>query len=544
MKNRNSRAIARKRLPGICIGLAVLATAFAGSAPATVVSPEVAPDPGVPNLRIEEGEIHLTLDEARALALERNLSLIVERYRQSESELTLLGSYGIFDPNLTGDVGAFDETQPSVSFLDGADVQNNEGQNWNVEIGRLFQTGGTGSVAWRNRRSKSNSSFANLNPSFRVDLDLSYRQPLMRDFGKASTNRMIRIARTNLDISRENFEAQVTATLQNIEDAYWNLVEAKAQLVVAEKSLMLAERLHEQNKIRMDVGTLAPLELVQSEAGIATRKEEIIRARALVGDSEDVLRQLMNLRDPELWGLGLKLETDPERDEVQIDVDEAIAIALAERPELRSKRLSQDNLNQDIDYFHNQQLPRVDLSVVYGVNGLGGDLRETDFFTGEVVREQPGGYSDALDQAAAGDFDGWSAGVNVVFPIFNRAAKANLALAETGYERGEMELADLELSITTSVRRLARFVDAARQGLESARVSRRLAEKNLDAEEKRFQNGMSTSFQVLEVQEDLTGARSREVSAVTGYRKALVQYYRAIGRLPEESGVEIAESDG
>ncbi len=521
----------------------ILVAGLATVAPAATVSPEIPTGMDTPNLRIEDGKLLLTLDEARELALERNLSLVVERFRQEEAELTLWQNEGIYDPNLTVDLGAFDETQPSVSFLDGADVQINKGQNWNFGVSRLFESGGTGSVNWNNRRSTSNSDFANLNPSFRVDFDLSFSQPLMRDLGKINTNRFIRIARTNLDISRENFEAEVVATLQSIEDAYWNLVEANAQLGVAGESLALANQLHEQNRIRVDVGTLAPLELVQSEAGIAIREEQIIRARGLVGDSEDVLRQLMNLKDSDLWTLELVLETDPERDEVAIDIDEAIETALAERPELRSKRLAQSDLNLDIDYFRNQQLPRVDLSVVYGVNGLGGDLRERDFFTREIIREQEGGYGDAIDQAGGGDFDGWSAAVNVAYPIFNRTAKARMALAEAGFERGGAELADLELAVSTGVRRIVRLVDTARQALESARVSRRLEEKNLEAEQKRYQNGMSTSFQILEVQEDLTSARSREVAAITGYRKALVQYYRAIGRLTEESGVEIANPD-
>lgn len=247
----------------------------------------------------------------------------------------------------------------------------------------------------------------------------------------------------------------------------------------------------------------------------------------------------MNLEDASLWDLDMVLETDAERDEVAIDVAQAIESALAERPELRSKRLSQGDLDADIEYFRNQKLPRVDLSLAYGFNGLGGDLTLRDFVTGEILQQTPGGYSDALEQITGADFEGWSASVNVVYPIFNRTGKAAVSLAEAGYERGEVELADLELAVTTEVRRIARFVDTARQALESARVSRRLEEKNLEAEQKRYQNGMSTSFQVLQIQEDLTEARSREVAAVTGYRKALVQYYRAIGRLTEVSGVEI-----
>lgn len=530
---------ARRGLTGLLVLGLVLLSGATSPGQAASVSTEIPAGGGMPDLRIQDGTLRLTLDEARELALSRNLALVVERYRHEESQLRLWQNEGIYDPNLTLDLSTFDETQPSVSFLDGADVQTSEGQTWNLGMSRLFSTGGSGSVAFNNRRSESNSRFANLNPSYRVDFDLTLSQPLLRDRGKDATNRFLRIARTNLDISLENFESQVVATLQAVEDAYWNLVEAQAQLGVADESLALAKQLHEQNRVRVDVGTLAPLELVQSEAGIASREEQIIRARALVGDSEDVLRQLMNLEDANLWDLPLVLETDAERDEVAIDLEDAIATAMAERPELRSKRLSQGDLSADVDYFRKQQLPRLDFRVTYGVNGLGGDLSETDFFTGELIREQPGGYQDAIDQAAEGDFDGWSAALNLVYPVFNRNAKAAYALAETGFERGEMELADLELAVTTEVRRLARFVDTARQALESARVSRRLEEKNLEAEQKRYQNGMSTSFQVLQIQEDLTEARSREVAAITGYRKALVLYYRAIGRLTEESGIEI-----
>ncbi len=540
MHHLNRQTLTGGRLAGF-LSLGLLLCAAATPSHAVSVTTDLSMAAGPPDLRIDNGRVLLSLEEAREIALQRNLSLVVERYRSEESELSLWQSEGIYDPNLTADLSTFDETSPSASNLDGADIQTTEGQNWNFGVSRLFPVGGTGSVVFNNRRLLSNSTFATLNPSYRADFDLTYQQPLLRDRGKMNTNRVIRIARTNFDISRENFESQVVATLQSVEDAYWNLVEAQAQLEVAKESLGLAKQLHEQNRIRVEVGTLAPLELVQSEAGIATRDEQIIRASGLVGDSEDVLRQLMNLDDPSLWELDLVLETEAERDEVAIDVIDSIATAMSERPELRSKRLSQGNLDADIGYFRNQKLPRVDVAVTYGVNGLGGDLTERDFFTGEILRELPGSYQDALDQLSGGDFEGWSAGVSVVYPIFNRTAKARMALAETGFERGQVELADLELAVATEVRRIARFVDTARQALASARVSRRLEEKNLEAEQKRYQNGMSTSFQVLQIQEDLTEARSREVAAITGYRKALVQYYRAIGRLTEESGVEISE---
>ncbi|MDH3744595.1 MAG: TolC family protein [Acidobacteriota bacterium] len=493
-----------------------------------------------PELRVEGGSLKLTLEEALSLALERNLGLVVERYRLSESELAVDQSKGIFDPNLTVALSSTDDTSPSASNLDGADVQTSTRDVWNFGVSRLISTGGTGSVSFNNSRLETNSLFASLNPSFSSGLDFNFGQPLLRDQGREVTRRGIKIAQTNLGISRENFESQVVDILQNVESTYWSLAEARAQLAVSEESLALAKQLHDQNRIRVDVGTLAPLELVQSEAGIATRDEEIIRARGLVGDTEDRLRQLLNLDSPETWSWSIVPETDPEIELVEIDVEQSIQIALAERPELRSKRLDQENRGLDARYFANQQKPRLDLNVRYGANGIGGDVRGGENpFTGEIIVPAPGGYSDALDQITGFDFDGWTVSLNMGYTIFNSSAKALRALAETSHDRGEAELNELQLGVATEVRRLARAVDTAAQARASAAVSRRLAEKNLDAEQKRYDNGMSTSFQVLEIQEDLSSARSREVTSVANYHRALLLYYKSIGRLLEENGVEI-----
>jgi outer membrane protein TolC len=513
------------------------------SSAATVVSHEASEPVDGPDVRLEDGSLLLTLEEAISIALERNLGLVVQRFVREESELSLWSSKGIYDPNLGIDLTGFSETSPTASNLDagaGQTVQEQEGNAWNFSIGKLFSSGGQGRIDWRNRRFESNSIFSTLNPSYRVDFDLAFTQPLMRDQGRVATDYQFRVARTNVDISQENFELQVTQILQSVENAYWSLGEAKAQLAVAEESLALARQLHEQNRIRVDVGTLAPLELVQSEAGVATRDEQIIRARAAVGDGEDLLRQLLNLESGPLWEAPITLETEAEMEPVAVDLERGIGNAMAKRPELRSKRLGQDILDYGVQYRRNQEKPRVDLSVVYGYNGLGGDITERDFLTGEILFEAPGSYGDALDQVTDGNFDGWSFALNMAYPIGNRTAKAQRALAEVNFERGAAELRDLELGVATEVRRIARVVEAAAQGRESARISRVLEEKNLDAEQKRYENGMSTSFQVLQIQEDLSEARSREVTAVATYRRALVQYYRAIGQLPAQNGVEFA----
>jgi outer membrane protein TolC len=537
-KTRKWNNINRSKLAavlGLCLPLVA-----AGAVP---VPAQDAGESAAADLRLADGVLTLSLEEAISIALERNLSLAVERYRTTESQLRLDGSKGIYDVNTRVDLAAFDESSPQASQLDGAAVQMSDGMQWNFAASRLFSTGGTASVTWNNLRVETNSQFALLNPSFNVDFDLSFVQPLMRNHGREVVESGIRVARNNVEISREDFELQIIGVLQLVENAYWSLVEAQAQLEVAVETLELAEKLHAQNRVRVEVGTLAPLELVTSEAGIATRKEEIIRARALVGDGEDLLRQLLNLNDPAVWAAAIAPATDPEMTPVELDVEGAVSTALDRRPELRARRLGQDNLEIDALFRRNQARPELNLSLTYGFNGLGGDLTLKEFPSGVILFQAPGDYGDALDHITGGDFDGWSAALNFSYDIGNQDRKAQRALAEVAVDRGEAELADLELGVITQVRRLARLVDAAAEARESARVSRRLAEKNLDAEQKRYQNGMSTSFQVLEIQEDLSQARSREVNTITGYRKALAQFYQAVGTLIEQSGVEIVEPE-
>lgn len=486
---------------------------------------------------VRDGKLALSLEDAVALALEKNLGLKIESLRLEESEWGLFGEHGIYDLNLTSSFSSRDETRAAASNLDGAEVLELNQQGLDIGLAQLTPAGGTVSLDWRNSRQETNSTFARVNPEYGVDFDLAYEQPLLRDLGRLATERRILVARNNHDISRETFEQQVIATVSQAKQLYWDLVDAQLQLEADEEALVLAAQLHDQNEIRVEVGTLAQLELVQSEAGSAQRREAVITSGAAVQNAEDALRRLLNLEDS-LWSVPIETTTAAETERVPIDLEDGIARALEERPVIQSRRLTLDNLRLDEEYFRNQRLPRLDLSMTYGYNGLGGDVIGE---AGGVVAE--GGYSDALDQITGRDFDGWAAAINLLMPLQNRAAEAQEAIAGLSRERGEVELADLQAEITAEVRRVARLVETAGALIDSTSASRRLAEENLRAEGKRFDNGLSTSYQVLEIQEDLTQARSREIFAITGYRKALDEYLRVTGGLLEAAGVELATDE-
>lgn len=522
---------------------AALIALLAGTASAAAevqVSTEIPDTAAAASPEIREGVVELSLEDAIQFALQRNLGLVVQRYNAADARLDLDQTFGMYDLALTGELSTFSESSPSASDLDGAIVRVQDRLTWNFGLSQLIKSGGSFGLNFNNFKSDSNSTFSTLNPLYRSDFDLSFSQPLLRGLGGRITERPILVARTNLKISRETFSRQVSSAIQQVVNAYWTLVETRNQLTVAERSLELANQLHQQNRIRVEVGTLAPLELVQSEAGIAIRDEEIIRARAALADAEDVLRQLLNLDRSTLWQAEIKASTPAEIERVAVDLDQAIEQAIETRPEVVSQRLGLVNLDVDLDFFRNEKLPTLDVTARYGYNGLGGNLIERDFITGEITSEVPGNYNDALTQIINGDFEGWQVGLNLTYPIQNRSAEARFTKAEIAQERALAELRDLELQVATEVRRAARGLETAGQQIDSARVSRRLQERTLEAEQKRYDNGMSTSYRVLEIQRDLIDAANREVAAVTGYRTALAEFFRVTGTLNEKSGVTIA----
>jgi outer membrane protein TolC len=522
-------------LPGAAPGLAQEGEANgAAGSPAISTMPhgELAPS-GI----TAEGEVlRLSLGDAVTTALQRNLGLLVERYERAQFRLRLDETLGIYDVNLGAFLLTDEETSPSTDVLAGADIVVRERQIFSPTATQLTPWGSVFGLDFQGFRQEDNTTRSNPNPFFLADLDLTLTTPLLRNFGNLPTNRGIRVAQLNSAISREVFEQQVATTLQQVENAYWNLVEARQQVEVARESLSLARELHQMNRVRVDVGTLAPLELVQSEVGIATREEEIILAEAAVQNAEDALRRLLHLEPGPLWEVPIEPTTPAETERLDIDLAAAIATAMAERPELANQKLRVDLLDLEHRFFRNQVLPSLDLEARYGYNGIGGDVRDPN---GRVI--SPGGFSDAFSQVRDRDFDGWAMQLTFGYPLQNRAARARRAIAEIDLAQGRHELADLEQSIQVEVRTAVRGVRTAAQQIESTRASRGLAERNLEAERKRYENGLSTSFQVLEIQEDLTTARSREVAAIAGYRRALAEYWRATGRLLEAEGVEFED---
>lgn len=542
---KSCRPILRRLCWSVCSFYLALSSATLATAEGYDLVPTADHRLGALELEAADGKLELNLEDAISIALERNLSLAVQRYQYSRSLEGVLQNLGIYDFFLTGSVSKSSNTSPQTSNLveTGGDALTTDSDSYSSGLSRLTPIGGTASFSFSVNRAETNNAQDFINPSFGTSAGLRYTQPLLRDFGRLATERNLIVARTNTKISRELLQVQVEEVMSQVSESYWLLVAAREQLTVAEESLKLAEELHEMNRIQVEVGTIAPLEMVRSEAGVATRQEEIIRRQAAVRDSEDRIRQLLNFDSGELWDVEIVPTTEPEIPFEPIDVQEAVKTAFEARPDLRRKKLENRNLEVDASYFLNQTRPDLELEARYGYNGVGGDERSTDPDTGEPVVIS-GGLGDAVEQITDGLFEGWSVSLNLTYPLQNRAAKAQRAVADLAVEQGALELRELEQQVLTDVRLAARAVETAAKRIESAKVSSRLERENLKAERKRYENGISTSFEILETQEDLSNARSREVSAIVDYRVALVDFHRAIGRLLDEMQVEIQTAGG
>jgi outer membrane protein len=510
----------RAALAALLLGL--LAAVGPAWAEVRVNTHAVLPPAEPPALDIKAGKVQLSVEQAVALALRQNLDLAVQRYLREQQRLAIVQSLGIYDLVASANVLDLSSVSPAVSQINGS---KNDVQSGGFSFTQEIPWGGNLIVGYDNSRTVNNSPLRSAATLFNNGFNFTYNQPLLQGFGRLATERGILVARNTSDVGRQQFALQVISTIQQVENAYWNLVEAKDQLNVAEESLGLAKELHERNRIQVEVGTMAPLELVQSEAAIATREGTIIGAAAAVGNAEDVLRRLLNIPSGSLWETPIEPTTKPETDRLAINVNEALQIAYDSRAELRSQDLQLALAKLNSEYFRNLLRPNLALQAQYGYNGA------APFFT------------DAFNQITGLSFNTWQISLILTYPIQNRSARAQSASANLDLDRFKLLYESEKTVVSTEVRTAARGVETAAKQIDAARKSTEYQEKNLDAERKRYENGMSTSFNITTIQDQLTQARSVQVQAIVGYRTALTEYYRSIGKLPAQDGITIDDPD-
>jgi len=368
-----------QRLDVLIIGLLLTCLAPQPSSLAQGPSPEL--------LVNAAGVTELSLEQAFEIALSNSLRLRIERLLDRETSLGIIEQQGIFDVMLNSDVRTIDSTQPPTSTLEntGGAALTSESTSASLGAALLLHSGADLRFDLNDGRFETNNLAVSLIPRYDAGASLSLTQPLLRGLGRPTTARRLLIARTDSAISRQQLQLRVEEVLQRVANAYWDLVAAREQLGVAKESLDLAGELHRSNTIQVRVGTMAQIELVQSQAGVAQREEDTIRFAALVDDQQDVLRELLSFEPGPLWDAELLPISEPEASFVEIDTSSAIERALKLRPEVLSQQLTLENRQLDQRVERRQRWPQLDLDASYQFSGISGTPNDPS-----LVLEQEG----------------------------------------------------------------------------------------------------------------------------------------------------------
>jgi outer membrane protein TolC len=474
--------------------------------------------------------VELSLEEATARALERNLDIAVERLNPQSQELALARVQGAYRPTLTSTFGQQSRINPPSSTLNGGTIVDNDTTTYNAGITQNVQwLGGTATFQFNNSRAVSSNTFNNYNPAFNSNFSAAYAQPILRDLFIDSNRLQLKVTAINRDISEIQLQGTVTTTQASVRNSYWELVFAIQAVEVAQGSLELAQSLLDDNRARVEVGTLAPLDVAQSEAEVANRRGALVQAETTARTAEIALKRLIvnGTQDP-LWRARITPVDRPEFRTTPVDVEAATLQALSNRTDLAQARKTVDNNDWTMKYMRNQTLPLLDLTAQYGTVGLGGTqaIRSGSGITSVITGYVPGGYTDAWRTLTGANYPNWNFQLNFSYPIGESAADANYARARIQRNQAAAELRALELQVAAEVANSALLVESSLTRYDAAVAARELSQQRLDAERSRYDVGLSTNFFVVQAQRDLATAQNSELRALLDYRRAVVDFER------------------
>jgi outer membrane protein len=519
---------------------AAFAVLLTGAIPAMAGAQEPAPSPSptvsalVSPAPDNRPVIELSLEEAVKRTLENNADIAVQKYNPESNDYNVRLLKGYYEPFLISSVGQRSNTRPADNAFAGATAPNLRTLTYNVGATQSLPTGGSFEADFNNNRQTTNNVFQTFNPAFNSNFNLSFNQPLLRNLSIDSNRYQIKVAKKNWEISDVQFRQTVVNTVANVKQAYYDLIYAIDNLSAQRKSLGLAQQLLEENRIKVRVGTMAPLDVVAAQSEVAGREANVIAAEAAVADAEDTLKRAMfTSSDPADWSTRIVPTDRPTAEPVTVDVSAAIVTATQKRTDMLAARKGLESAEYGVSYARNQLLPALNLAAGYGTTGLGGTQVCCDPITRlPLALPIAGGYSNALSDVFGRTYPTWTLTANLSYPVLNRQAGATAARARVSRDQQQATVHQLELQIVQEVRAAARAVETNYKLVESSRAARVLQEQRLDAETKKFAAGMSTNFFVTQAQRDLAVAEVAELQAVANYRKSLVTFDRV-----QEAGV-------
>lgn len=466
---------------------------------------------------------------------------------------TFFGTQAVnLDPSVFGNVdwGHFSNPQTS-NFVTGTNTLVREISNSQLGVRQGFPSGATAALVWANSYNETNSLRSNFNPSLISALTLRITQPLLQGFGVAVNTRNIKVAKNNHEISNLQFKRQVEEVVTRVAGIYWGLVSLRAQVESQTQNLELARKLYRDNKRRVEIGTLAPIEIIRAEAEVAAREADLTAAQTEVQLQETVLKDAISvtgIASPTLLHAAI-VPTD----EILVDMNERLEplpvlmeIALSARADMIQNRIRLRNTDLGLIGVKNGMLPSADLRVDLTNNALAGSVNESFIgIPGQNALVSPyflGGLGNAAGQLFRRNFPDYQVRVQLNIPLKNRQARADYTAALLEKRQQEIQIVQAENSVRSEVQSAVIRIQQARARYAAALKAQELQEQTLDAEQKKYNLGASTIFQVVQAQRDLANARTNVIATQNEYANARINLDRSTGHTLTAHNISIAEA--
>jgi len=501
-----------------------------------------------PSFSQEEKALSFSLEDCIVKALKDNLTVAVEVYNPDLADASLTKAKEFFLPRLDVGFGNERTENPSYWWLEQADVVVRKYKDYSVSLVQQIPTGGNFSLDLTGYTSDTTAGFQTLNPTYGNTLRFNFTQPLLNGFGFNVSRREIIVARNNLDISVNQFQSVLMDTIYQVQEAYWNLVYSIEDYKVKQQSLELARDLLAKNKKEVEVGKLAPIEILNAETTVASREADILQAEALTRRNEDVLKDLLYLTEEAEMSTKRIVPLDkPTFIQRDISLDEALKEALEKRPELRMKKINIETNKLNMGVAKNQMLPGLDLQFSYWSPGLSGDRIIYENVPGDPfpvpVGKEEGSPTDSLRDAFKLLYDNWTIGLTLSIPLSSFTSRADYVRAKMELEKSQLELENTEKQIFLDVKNAVRDIETNAKRFQAYRLARELAEQRLEAEVKKLNVGLTTNYFVLQYQEGLARERSQELRSLIDYNLAWARLEKAVGKSLEKRNIKISQFD-
>jgi outer membrane protein TolC len=497
-----------------------------------------------PALAQEKKEMALTLEDSIVRALKNNLNVAAEVINPSLADATVSRARQMFTPTLEFDLQGNHYEQLSSSSINASGTYVYKTTGASTSVQQLIPFGGSLTASLSYTYQKSNQLFQTFNPSYQGRLQFVLTQPLLKNFGWSVSRHEIIVAQNNFEVTRSQFKNVLINTVFSVEQAYWNLVYSIENLKTLRLSLESGRDLLAKTKREVEVGTKASIEVLNAEATVAKREADILQAEALVKRNQDQLRTLLNLGvDPTALGQDIVPADKPEFKPYSITFDEAFARAMAHRPDLESAKATIETKSVNFRFAKNQRLPQLNLQLVKTSPGLSGQqyIYDPDNPFAPPTPGDPGSASAAFRDAFKFLYNNWTAGVTLTIPFGDVFGQANYAYAKLDLQQAQARLKTQEQQVFLEVSDAVRTLETAAKSVEAYRIARELAEKQLEAEMKKLNVGMSTNYFVLTYQDALALARSAEMRALVDYNVAVATIARVTGSTLEERNITLAD---